>query len=295
MSDQYKEFPCDICGSKDAEEVPYAKLYSDGQEIHICKKCGFVYVKYRRDSDSVAKTWDKIYSSDVKISTPYSPKIPAVKARQTYVAEFLDVNLGLDGKKIVDIGAGDGQFLKIVKDNYDASVFGVEPYQNNCDKMNSNSIDCFCGTIESYCDSKDYQKADIATIMWTLENCASCRDMLFGARNLLKEDGYVIVATGSRILVPFKKPLQNYIGTNPADTHCFRFSANTLRALLAVNGFETVYINRYIDTDHLCVIGQKKPEDSKIEWQGDDFLSVYDFFERWHKENIYYLNNKGDQ
>lgn len=283
MSANYKEYPCDLCGASEAVEVPYARLYTNNQPINICKKCGFVYVKLRRSAREIAKEW-----SDELYGNCYTARIPAVKARQVYVADFIDMHIGLKGKKLLDIGSGEGQFLKIVCNEYKADVFGIEPSPQNCADMHEMGIECFEGTIEDALTSKLCVNAEVATIMWTLENCRSCRDMLTGAYELLKHDGYLVVATGSRILVPFKKRLRDYLGPNPVDTHAFRFSANTLRGILAVCGFEVVHMNRYLDTDYLCVIAQKRPKDVEISWEGDDFVQVYNFFERWHQESIFY-------
>ncbi len=282
----FDELPCDLCGSVDAVEVPYARFYTNNQPIHICKSCGFVHVKLRRSAQDIADTWSgELYGDN------YTARIPAVRARQTYVAEFIDINITLKDKLVCDIGTGEGQFLEIIRANkYGAKVFGTEASKTNCTSMSKLGIDNFCGTIEEFCEDIHLKtiRADIATIMWTLENCRSCKDMLSGAYQLLKDDGYIAVATGSRILVPFKKPLHKYLSKNPADTHAFRFSANTLRGLLAISGFEVKYVNQYVDSDILCMIGQKRKKAEKIPWDGDDFLRVYDFFDRWHRENSFY-------
>ena len=283
---KYEEFPCDLCGTDDAVEVPYARFYTGNQPVHICKSCGFVYVKLRRSASEIVGTWTKDLYGD-----GYTARIPAVKARQTYVAEFIDVNIGLKGKKLCDIGTGEGQFLEIVsKEEYGARVFGTEDSKTHCKKMTNLGIPHFQGTIEAFMSSSEIKKykADIVTVMWTLENCRSCRDMLSGAYQILKEGGHVIVATGSRILVPFKKPLHLYFSKNPTDTHAFRFSANTLQGILAVSGFEVIHVNSYIDSDALCMIAQKKSKSQKIFWKGDDFMKVHNFFERWHNENVFY-------
>jgi hypothetical protein len=112
--------------------------------------------------------------------------------------------------------------------------------------------------------------------------------MLTVAHRILREGGHLVVATGSRILVPFRKPLNFYLGTNPADTHAFRFSRDTLRGILAVSGFEVTQMNRFLDSDILCMIAQKRDRNAKIAWQGDDYRKVYDFFERWHRETLLY-------
>lgn len=282
----YEEFPCDLCGSGGAIEVPHARHYTDDQPVHICRECGFVYVKRRRTSQEIADTWsDELYGDG------YTARIPAVKARQTYVAEFVDVNIGLRDKLVCDIGTGEGQFLEIIrKDEYGAEVFGTEASARNCARLAEMGIEHFKGTIEDFCAGGEVEKyrADIVTIMWTLENCRSCRDMLAGAYKILRENGHIVVATGSRILVPFKKPLHTYLSKNPADTHAFRFSANTLRGILAVSGFEVTHVNRYMDSDILCMIARKRDREIRIELEGDDFLKVYDFFDRWHKESLFY-------
>ena len=61
-----------------------------------------------------------------------------------------------------------------------------------------------------------------------------------------------------------------------------------IKGLLAVSHFELVYHNQYIDNDILIVIGKKVPKSKNIQWGGDNYLKVKDFFERWHKESLYY-------
>lgn len=289
---RYKLFPCDLCGSEDAVEVPHCREYTNGEVIHICKQCGFVYVKKRRSAFDIAKAWsDELYGAGYISAADYSARIPAVKARHTYVADFLDVTINLRDKEVCDFGTGEGQFLEIIrKAEYGASVFGIEPSKQNCERLLELRIRHFNGTIEDFSASPEYMnyRADIVTIMWTLENSGSCKDVLSVAYETVKENGYVGVATGSRILVPFKKPLNLYFSKNPADTHAFRFSANTLRGILAVCGFKVICVNRYIDSDILCMVGQKCDKEAKIVWQGDDFAKVVDFFERWHKESLFY-------
>jgi len=281
---QYEEFPCDICGMHDAVEVPHAREYTGGQPVHICMHCGFVYVKQRRSAGAIADVWsDQIFGSG------YTAAIPAVQARLTFVAEFINEKLKLQGKKVCDIGAGEGDFLDMIRQSrLGASVFGIEPSKKNCERMQSMGIENFIGTAEEYAVSSYKRAFDIATITWTIENCQSPRKMLEIVHDLLSDGGHVVIATGSRILVPFKKPLSYYLGKNPSDSHSFRFSARTLEALLAVSHFEVVSTNRYIDHDILCVIARKKSTQEQIPWSGDNYLDVHHFFERWHNETALY-------
>lgn len=282
----YAEYACDLCGSRQTIEMPHVRKYTAGQIIHICKKCGFVYVKKRRPYDKVAEVWSKEL-----FGKAYTSKTPLMLARHTYVAEFMDQSIGLKGKSLCDIGAGEGQFLKIVRDNYGAKVFGVEPSEANCVRMDGLGIKNFTGTLEDYLRSPSHKayRADIATMMWTLENATSCGDLLMGSREIVKDGGYLVIATGSRILVPFAKPLYLYLSSNPVDTHPSRFSLNTLSSFLLTSGFKVTHVNPYLnDGLVMCVIAKKTAVSKKQRIKGDDFKKVRSFFDRWHKETEHY-------
>lgn len=275
------EFPCDLCGSTDAVEVPHAREYTGDQPIHICTSCGFVYVKERRSAEAIAESWtEEIFGAG------YTAAYPGVAGRLAYVAELVEQSVGLRGRAVAEIGAGEGFFLELGRDRYEASVFGIEPSPANCERMRAHGIECVESTIEQYDGSRD-GTFDLVMVLWTLENCQDLRALLGGARRLLNADGHVVVATGSRLLVPFKKPLWAYLSRNPADTHAFRFSANTLQGALAVSGFETRHLNRYLDSDVLCAIGRFAGGD--IPWPRDDYLAVHGFFERWHADTALYF------
>jgi len=287
--EQYIVHNCDLCQADDAAEIDVAQHYTNNQPLHVCKNCGFVYVRMRRSAARIAEAWsNEIYQTD------YTARIPAVKARQVYVAEFIDTSIGLRDKSVCDIGGGEGQFLELIEaDEYGAKTFAIEPSEQNCQLMTKSGIPNFCGTIEDYQASEQFEgtKFDIVTVMWTLENCQSCQTMLSAAHDVLKDDGHIALSTGSRILVPFKKPMQYYLGPSPLDTHSFRVSANTLRGLLAITGFEITHINRFIDTDYLVVVAKKVKQGTAIEWQKDDYKSVLNFFDRWHEDTQHYYKD----
>ena len=53
MQENHREYPCDLCGSTVCIELPYARLYHNDQPVHICRQCGFVYVRYRRSTEAI--------------------------------------------------------------------------------------------------------------------------------------------------------------------------------------------------------------------------------------------------
>jgi SAM-dependent methyltransferase len=296
MSSPYtEEFACDLCGSSDSEVIPAFAEYHREPPYHTCRTCGLIYIRRRRSSKAIADTWSNRLYQNI-----YTARLPAIHARQIYVADFVRDNAELKGQSLCDIGAGEGQFLEIIRSpEYGSDTFGIEPSQSNCDLMDHVGIRNFCGTIEDYAAriSGDDDKFDVVTIMWTLENCQSARAMLDTAWDILKDGGKLFIATGSRILVPFKKPLHYFVGFGGderwesikndqwGDTHPYHFSANALNGFLAVSGFKPEYVNRYFDTDYLVVGGIKTDRSSKIEWKKDDYKDVIDFCDRWNKES----------
>jgi len=131
----YDTVDCDLCGSDDCIEAPYLRNYTGGQPLFICKNCGLVYARFRRSSQAIAECWSK-----ERYKTDYTARIPAVISRQIYVAEHIDVNLGLQSKKVLDIGTGEGQFLEIINNNYNADALGTEDSIDLCKNINSKNL-----------------------------------------------------------------------------------------------------------------------------------------------------------
>jgi SAM-dependent methyltransferase len=197
-----------------------------------------------------------------------------VKARLYYVAEWLDQNIGLDGKTVLDIGAGNGRFLDFVRSR-GAHPVGLEPDPDNARKIRALDIACFTGSTETVPTPGQY---DLVTINWTLENCGDCLGMLRYAKGCLAPGGVVSVATGSRILVPFKKPLSSYFGTQEADLHCFRWSRNSLSEAFSKVHMGTIRINDYDQRDEMIQVADAS---SLGRWPLDDSVLVHNFFARW--------------
>ena len=159
-----------------------------------------------------------------------------------------------------------------------AYSIGVEPNRDNVLKIRASDMACHHGTLESTMP----RQVDVVTILWTLENCGDCIDMLRRARACLGDGGRIVVATGSRILVPYKKPLGTYFSDNPADLHCFRWSANTLARALRMSGFGAMMPNNYVEHD--CLVISAITNGGGDNLPSDDPAAVEKFFDDWARE-----------
>lgn len=269
--------PCDLCDNHehflDVPGDPTGK-------VKICGNCGFVLVRERRGIEEVARAWDDIYAKGL-----YSPDWPGVKARLFYVAEWLDQTIGLRDKRVLDIGAGNGFFLGQCR-ALGAYPSGLDPSLDNCRKIGLRGIEFFQGWAGGTPPPSLAGKFDIVTLNWTLENTADCIAVLRYARDCLRPDGHVVVATGSRILVPFKKPLSSYLGSGtPPDTHCFRWSWNTLAGTFTRSRLVPIEWNDYQENDVMIEVARQSLSDEGYLVHGrDNPDKVQDFFARWQRE-----------
>ena len=87
---------------------------------------------------------------------------------------------------------------------------------------------------------------------------------------------------------PNSSPLNLYLSKLPVDLHTFHFSFNSLSNLLLINKFKINYVNRYLDSDVLLLIGSKKNITNNNKFSIDNYKEVLSFFKRWHKETEYY-------
>jgi hypothetical protein len=284
--------------SKDAIKLDFLSKYlPKDDEIFVNPITGFVTSLRKMSVEDVAAYWSDVIFPDKSIES-YSANFPFAKARLTYVTHTVADFLKLDTKsknRWCDFATGEGVLLKLISTFYpNIEVTGTEHSMELVKQLNNKGFGVKKLTLGEFCSYDSDEEFDISTLTWTLANAidpVSCvKDIVLRTRM----GGYVCIAESSRILVPFRKSLSDYLSlTNPADLHPSHLSANTLRCLMQLAGLEIVYTNRYFDSDVLLVIG-KKVDYPVVPNYFDDQKSVASFMKKWAEVSDYYesLRNK---
>lgn len=280
--------PCDICRSTQVLQIPCLASYGLEGKIVVCGDCGFVYVPSRRSEQEIADSWSYELFGD-----SYTSAVPYITARLFWVAKEMSTRIEVASPAICDVGCGEGTLLEFLEEMMpDSSLLGVDPSPENIQALEARGLEGIVGTAQSVANSGVLDSSmDVVSLTWTLENSSDCRAVLRACNQILKPGGLLVLATGSRILVPFKKPLDSYVAvTRNPDTHAFRWSRRSLGNLLRQLGFAISWENSWRDSDWMMLIARKERRHEvsfhELQLQGDDPLSVVEFFQAWHDHTL---------
>jgi hypothetical protein len=268
-----------------------SKYLPEGDEIFVNPTTGFVTTSRKMSAEDVAAYWSNVIFPDKSIES-YSANFPFAKARLTYVINTIVDFLSLDAKskrKWCDFATGEGVLLQLISTFYpNIEVTGTEHSLELVKQLSNKGFSVEKLTLGTFIAENVGEESDISTLTWTLANAI---DPLSCVKDIVlrtKMGGHVCIAESSRILVPFRKSLSDYLSlTNPADLHPSHLSANTLRCLMQLAGLEIVYTNRYFDSDVLLVIG-KKVDYPVVPNYFDDQKSVVSFMKKWAEVSEYF-------
>ena len=264
--------------------------------VWISKKTGLVFHNVPKTSDEIAKEWsNKIFSKKMAPNVHhYTDNIPEMRARHYYILKYTDDVLRIKNKKLFDFAFGQGGLLTLALDIFKCrNLSGVEHSKKNVlnlkrtlKKSRIKNIKLYNSNIELLSLKK---KAEIGFLTWTLCNCSDPVNIVQSLKNNIKKNGFLIVAESSRILVPFKKVIQNYFVKSKkiGHTHPWHWSLNSLLNIFKIFGFEPVKINRFYDVNDLVIVFKNSGNfNQKIFF--DDYKKVINFLKRWKSESKNY-------
>jgi len=202
--------------------------------LAMCQVCSSLFVETLPNSKELIQNY---------VEASFDSQVESEFAAKTYVKYLAKLKL-LRGKKVLDIGCGDGTFLKMALLSGAFSVLGVEPSRGAL-----RSAGEMKGVIreESIESCKFGEEFDLVTCFQTLEHLSKPAETLSIMSGAIVTGGYIAVVCHDRLsivnrLLGRKSPIFDI-------EHLQMFSRDGLEALIHYAGFYVIHsrpiINRY--------------------------------------------------
>jgi 2-polyprenyl-3-methyl-5-hydroxy-6-metoxy-1,4-benzoquinol methylase len=247
-------YNCQLCSTTESQPITSIDAKSKEQlELALCKKCGLVQQKNIPTDDQLKIYYSHNYRQDYKKT--YSPKIRYVRragiAAKSRIS-FLKENIGSNNKKLLDIGAGGGEFVYLASVNGFNST-GIEPNEGYSEYAKNE----YSAEIKTMMlDDIESASADIVTLFHVFEHMANPKSAMSKIHNILNDDGYLFVEVPN-ILQKDASPHNIYF-----KAHLFYYSKYTLISA-ASRYFDPISVT---DDGNLRILFKKKhkPLDAEI-------------------------------
>ncbi len=225
-----------------AQDIPSIDKLDEekGIDLHLCQCSGCGLVQF--DCEPVS------YYRDVIRAGGYSSTMSAMRRNQ--YRHFIDL-CHLEGKKIIEVGCGQGEFLRVLTE-FPVQVYGIEHKTDLVRKAQEIGLNVWKDFTESADQRIEHAPFDAFLSFNFLEHQPDPNSMLRCIYNNLTEDGVGLITV----------PNLDYILSNSSyyellRDHIANYSEDTLRFLLNKNGF-VVLESRIVNRDTLSVIVQKR-------------------------------------
>lgn len=227
-----------------AQNIPSpSELKQDrGMDLSLfqCTSCGLIQF----DCEPVPYYRDTIRAGGISST--------AAQLRRTQYSHFIDL-CNLKGKKIVEIGCGQGEFLDILTE-FPVGVYGIEHNQDLVEIGRRKGLNICRGFTDTADTTIDGAPFDAFLSFNFIEHQPKPNTMLRCIYRNLAEDGYGLITAPSMDYILHYSSYYEFMRD-----HIAYYSEETLRFLLNRNGF-TVIESETVNRDTLSMIVRKRPK-----------------------------------
>jgi SAM-dependent methyltransferase len=192
------------------------------------------------------------------------------------MAESFQKLLPLRGKRIVDIGCGDGSFLTVLK-SYGADVTGIEPSTKTLPAIRARGFEPKNGYLDETSFPELSGQFDGLIAHQVLEHVPEPNSLLRGARRLLRSGGYVQMNVPS-----LGKAMNDLRFFDFFPDHTSYFSETSLPHLFARNYFDVIGVETIYGGNWLQIQARSRslPDGTAMRGAADQFRSAFSSFVR---------------
>ena len=202
--------------------------------LFLCENCSSLFVVVLPNPDELIQNY---------VNASFDGQVESEFAAKTYCRYLVKLNL-FRGKRVLDIGCGDGAFIKLALASGADAVHGIEPSGGALSSAGEMMGMIRADSIE-VCDYD--AEFDVVTCFQTLEHLVRPRETVLKMSEAVVPGGYIAVVCHDRLslinrLLGRKSPIFDI-------EHLQMFSGYGLESLILSAGLEIVYskqiINRY--------------------------------------------------
>jgi len=207
-------------------------------KIHQCMGCGLVQLKNKPVS----------YYREVIRAISVSKEM--LEFRNSQFSEFVK-NFELEGKRIIEIGCGKGDYLSILK-RLNVKSFGLEFSDRSVQYCRDIGLKVNQGFLDDMNISIQGSPYNGFIVLSFLEHLPQPIEFLRGIKNNISQEGCGIIEVPN-----FEMISKNNLFSEFINDHLCYFTKNTLHTAIKIAGFELLQINTILD-DYIISAQVKK-------------------------------------
>jgi 2-polyprenyl-3-methyl-5-hydroxy-6-metoxy-1,4-benzoquinol methylase len=204
-----------------------------------CSSCSFVFLNPRPALTELSTIYPSHY-----YSYDMSQKLPWFILKGKEILDRLKLGSILNHaqhiKSYLDIGCGDGRYLRTVEASKNISkenLYGLELDDHVVSELKKQGYQAFCERIEN-APSLDQKKFDLITMFHVIEHVEDPLVVIRNIKNLLNSKGILVIETPNINSLDAKIFKKTYWGGYHIPRHWHLFSDQTLKQLLQQEGFD---------------------------------------------------------
>lgn len=210
-----------------------------GYEIHMCEVCGFLFAATHMAELSLHDLLKNGYADragELDFAWDEAHRFQAAQRRVDFLRSNLRSTISLN---ILEVGSYLGHFLKAVLDE-GWDVQGIEPEFNTAQfSKDKTGALVYCGFVENFVKETLPHQFDGICLFHVLEHLVSPVDVLYGLRQLVKNDGWLCLEVPNGDLCG-EGDWERFF--NADETHLWFFSKRDLKVLLQRAGWQLVQV-----------------------------------------------------
>jgi 2-polyprenyl-3-methyl-5-hydroxy-6-metoxy-1,4-benzoquinol methylase len=255
---------CEICGQNKLFEVYKGPIrdgaYGGVRDFSIIYECEYCGVQRLREEDCIP---DQYYETDqYRKILNQSLKSEKSKIEQDEMQHFTLKALfpnSLRGKRILDVGCGNGSLLDMLKNVSDSQV-GIEPCSPYLELLNQQGFEAFA----SLSDAKkvNIKTVDYAFSIQVIEHVKNPVHFLKEIRELISSDGKLLISTPNRDDILMSLLHEEFYPFFYRTQHRWYFNEASLSICAKLAGFKINNVNflhRYGMSNTFHWLKDKKP------------------------------------